>query len=322
MPRDDKKVTVKVPSSIANLGPGFDVFALALSDPYDLLTVEAIQEKDVRLQVTGLRSGSIPLEPELNTAGRVAKLFIKKFDLSFGFRIAIHKGIRHSFGLGSSGADAAAAAYALNHLLGLDLPANALISLAAQGEAAASGAAHADNVSASLLGGFTIVRSYNPIDVLNYDPPDNLGVCIAIPEIEPPPRKTALARKVLPENVSLSQLTHNVGHAASLVYGMLTRDVSLIGCAMSDRIIEPIRSRLIPGYEYVKAGALDQGASGVVVCGAGPSIAAFFDADEKNPWPISESMTCGFKTVGIESETIFTTPGKGTRIVKDGASGR
>ena len=317
MKTEDDKVTVKVPGSIANLGPGFDVFALALDEPYDLLTIETIPDKNVSLKVTGIRSGTIPIDPELNTAGQVGKILLKKIDPSFGFKIAIHKGIPHSFGLGSSGADAAAAAYALNHLLGLELSDNDLISLAAQGEIAASGVAHADNVSASLLGGFTIVRSYDPMHVLSYDPPDNLGLCIAIPEIEPPKRKTALARKVLPDNVPLRQVTHTLGHAASLVYGMLTRDVHIIGSAMNDGIVEPVRSKFVPGYERVKAGALKEGAAGVVICGAGPSLAAFFDTNETDPRPISERMVSGFKEAGIESKAVFTAPGKGIKRVAD-----
>ena len=315
MRNENDWVTVRVPGSIANMGPGFDVFALALDNPYDLLTIESIPEKTVSLTVTGIRSETIPIDPELNTAGHVGKILLEKFDPSFGFKMAIHKGIPHSFGLGSSGADAAAAAYALNLLLGLELSNNDLISLAAQGEIAASGVAHADNVSASVLGGFTIVRSCNPMHVLSFDPPDNLGVCIAVPEIEPPKRKTALARKVLPENVPLIQVTHNVGHAASLVYGMLTRDVHIIGSAMNDGIVEPVRSKFVPGYERVKGGALEGGAAGVVICGAGPSIAAFFDTNETDPRQISERMVSGFKEAGIESKAVLTAPGKGVERV-------
>jgi homoserine kinase len=156
--------------------------------------------------------------------------------------------------------------------------------------------------------------------VLSYDPPDNLGLCIAVPEIEPPQRKTALARKVLPDNVPLRQVTHNVGHAASLVYGMLTRDVHIIGSAMNDGIVEPIRSKFVPGYENVKAGALKEGAAGVVICGAGPSLAAFYDTNQTDPQHISERMVSGFKEAGIESNVIFTAPGRGIeRVTKAGA---
>ncbi|MFQ6053199.1 MAG: homoserine kinase [Candidatus Bathyarchaeia archaeon] len=322
MSRDGEKVTVRAPASIANLGPGFDVFALALSRPFDLLTVEATAERRISLSVTGLDSASIPLAPEANTAGRVAELFMEAFDLSVGFRIDIHKGIPPGFGLGSSGADAAAAAYALNRLLDLELPENGLISLAARGEVAASEAAHADNVSASLLGGFTIVRSYDPVDALSYEPPGNLGICIAIPRIRIPTRKTALARRSLPEKVTLSQLTHSVGHAASLVYGMMTGDIRIIGTAMNDIAIEPLRSQLIPGYDLVRAGALEQGAAGVAVCGAGPSVAAFFDTDETGPEPILEAMAVGFGKAGVESHTFTASPGRGTELVEERSWGR
>jgi len=318
MPRQSDEVTVRAPGSIANLGPGFDVFAL--SSPYDLLTVETTAERGVRLRVAGQGSESIPLEPESNTAGRVAWLFIREFDLREGFRITIHKGIRPGFGLGSSEADAAAAAYALNRILDLDLSDNELVALAAQGEIAASDIAHADNVSASLLGGFTIIRSYNHIEVLRYDPPENLGICIAIPEIEPPPKKTAQARKALPQKATLVQLTHNVGHAASIVCGMLTKDISLIGGAMDDIIVELIRSQFIPGYKHVRAAVLKHGAAGVAICGAGPSIAVFFDTGEADPKHILKGMTEGFQSIGVGCKTIITRPGGGAQIVKGDAS--
>jgi homoserine kinase len=317
MQRETDRITIKVPSSIANLGPGFDVFALALKTPYDIMTVELTKGNGIDLHITGIDSESIPKEHWLNTAGIVAKCFKEKFDLSTGITITIKKGIRPGFGLGSSGADAAAAAFALNILLDLDLTENELIELASQGELASSNASHADNVSASLLGGFTVVRSYTPIDVLSYQPPENLGVCIAIPDIQPSPKKTAAARKILPENVTLTQLTHNVGHASSLVYGMITKDISIIGKAMDDSVVEPLRAQYIPGYKNVKELALRQGASGVAICGAGPSIAAFFDIDKLSPKPIFESMARGFETVGITSKAIFTTSGIGAQVLDE-----
>jgi homoserine kinase len=309
------RITVKVPGSIANLGPGFDVFALALKAPHDLLTLELTDERDVRLHISGHGSESIPLEAKENTAGLVALCFMDRFDLETGVNLTIEKGIRPGFGLGSSGADAAAAAYALDRLLGLDLSDNELVELAAQGEFASSNSAHADNVSASLLGGFTVVRSYDPLDVLSYRPPRNLGICIAIPDLELPPKKTAAAREALPDNISLAQLTHNVGNASSLVYGMITKDIGLIGDAMDDGVVEPVRSRSIPGYEYVKQGALKTGAAGVAICGAGPSIAAFYDSDRVDPGPILEGMAHGFEIVGVDSDTLLTSPGVGVKTV-------
>jgi homoserine kinase len=308
------RVTVKAPGSIANLGPGFDVFAIALKAPSDLLTIELTREEGVRLNITGFGSDTIPSLPEENTAGLVARCLLDRYDLERGVRLTIRKGIRPGFGLGSSGADAAATAFALDHLLDLGLSDNELVELAAQGEYASSNSAHADNVSASLLGGFTVVRSYDPMDVLSYQAPDDLGICVTTPDIEPPPKKTAISRQSLPDKVSLDQLTHNVGHASSLVYGMITKDIELIGEAMDDRIIEPVRAQSIPGYRYVKEGAIKRGAVGVALCGAGPSIAAFYDAKRVRPEPILEGMAHGFRMVGLGYEQLVTTSGGGVEI--------
>jgi len=312
---ESSRVMVQVPGSIANLGPGFDVFALALARPYDLVTVERVLDKRISLRVSGLNADSIPIEPERNTAGLVAKAFTQKFCLDVGFKISIKKGIRHSCGLGSSGASAAATAYAINYLLDLGLSKNELISLAALGEVASAGLPHADNVSAAILGGFTLIRLYNPMDVYHIDPPKNLGVCIATPKISLPPRKTAEARKILPKRVTLNQLTHNVAHAATLTYAMAIKDVPLIGRSMNDIVVEPVRAKFIPGYEAVKSKALKQGAVGVALCGAGPSIAALFNSGKQSPELILVALEEGFKSVGVDVETFFTTPGEGVQIV-------
>ncbi len=313
MTKVPSKVTVKVPGSIANLGPGFDVFALALAHPHDLVTVEIISDKMINLQISGLNADSIPIIPELNTAGLVARVFTQKFSLDVGFRISIQKGIPHSRGLGSSGASAAATACAINYLLDLGLSKNELISKAALGEVASSGSPHADNVSAAILGGFTLIRLYDPMDVYHADPPKNLGVCIVTPKIILPQRKTAEARKILPEMVTLSQLTHNVGHAATLAYAMTRKDIPLIGRAMNDIVVEPVRANLIPGYESVKNNALKHGAVGVAICGAGPSIAAFYDSESQSPEYILANIEEEFNTFGIDIDSFHTTPGEGVQ---------
>ncbi len=317
MTKAPRKVTVRVGGSIANVGPGFDVFAIALRRPYDVLTVRSRKEKGVELEVSGSGSDTIPLDPNDNTAGLVALCLTERCDINKGVKLSIEKGIKPGYGLGSSGADAAAAAYALNHLFELDLTKNELVEIAAVGEIAASNAAHADNVSASLLGGFTVVGSYDPVEVLSCQPPENLGICITIPRIETPPKKTALARSALPESVMLGQLTQNVGRASSLLFGMLTNDVSLIGKAMNDSVVEPVRSKLIPGYKYVKEGALKRGAVGVAICGAGPSLAAFYDTKTTQPESILEGMAHGFEIYGVESDQLVTCPGKGAEIISD-----
>jgi homoserine kinase len=315
--RYKNEVTVKVPGSIANLGPGFDVFALALKKPYDLMNVKLTNEKGVRIEVNGSSSEKIPTNPKENTAGLSTQFLIDRYDIDYGVKVRIEKGIKPGYGLGSSGADAAAVVYALNHLFDLVLTRNEMVEIAAMGEIAASNTAHADNVSASLLGGFTVVRSYEPLDVLCCQPPENLGICITTPRINTPQKKTAAARLALPERILLEQLTHTVGNATSLLYGMLTSDISLMGKAMNDCIVEPVRSKFIPGYKYVKEGALKKGAAGVVICGAGPSIAAFYDNRTTKPGPILEGMAHGFKIFGIDSDQLTTQPGTGAEFVVD-----
>jgi len=164
------QVTVIAPATTANLGPGFDVFGLALKTPHDKVTLSMIPE-DVVIEVTGLSANSIPTAPEKNTAGVVAKHILKEFHLKTGVAIKIDKGIVPGMGLGSSAASAAAVAFGLNHLFNLQLDNKSLVGLAAKGEIASAGYEHADNVSAVICGGFVIVRSYKPLEIITLKAP-------------------------------------------------------------------------------------------------------------------------------------------------------
>ncbi|MGI0075043.1 MAG: homoserine kinase, partial [Nitrosotalea sp.] len=187
-----KNVTARAPSSTANLGPGFDVFGLALDAYYDEVQITK-QGKGITIE----SSDSIPLEPEKNSAGLVIKEMSKKFKIKDGLLIKITKGVPAGFGMGSSAASAAAAAIAFNALFDLDLDQNTLVKFAGIGEKASAGSIHYDNVSASVLGGFVIVRT-DPLDVIKIDPPKDLVLCIAIPKIDVPKKKTEVSRGVLP----------------------------------------------------------------------------------------------------------------------------
>jgi homoserine kinase len=168
-----KSVTVRAPCSTANLGPGFDVFGLALDAYYD--EIEIIKKSN-GIIIESL--DSVPLEPEKNSAGLVIKEMLKKFKIKSGLLIKIKKGVPAGFGMGSSAASAAAAAVAFNALFELDLDHNTLIKFAGMGEKASAGSIHYDNVSASVLGGFVIVRT-DPLDVIRIDPPKDLVLCVA-----------------------------------------------------------------------------------------------------------------------------------------------
>lgn len=174
------QVTVKAPATTANLGPGFDVFGLALEQPSDKVTIIPIP-KGIKIEVSECSTAKIPTAPEKNTAGVVAKQMLKEFSLKTGVLIKIEKGILPSMGLGSSAASAAAVAYGLNQIFDLKLNNEQLIRMAAKGEVASAGFEHADNVSAAICGDFVILKSYNPLEIINLKPPPEMEVCVAFP---------------------------------------------------------------------------------------------------------------------------------------------
>jgi len=256
--------------------------------------------------------------PSRNTAGVVARLLLERSGEGLGVRMSLMKGVKPGCGLGSSGASAAAAAVALNELLGLGLSKIELVSYAAKGEVASAGAAHADNVSPAILGGFTLVRSYDPLDVLSLRVPKPLRLAVAIPMIEVPGGKTKKARSILPREVPLSDMVRNVGYASGLVVGMLTGDVGLVGRCMSDRVVEPLRARLIPGYTAVRRAAVEAGASGVTISGAGPAMIAVVDSRRARTEDVAKAMEEAFEREGLSAESHVAAASKGVQIVGRG----
>ncbi len=305
---------VVAPATTANLGPGFDVFGLALNVFHDLVEV-SLTGAGIAITASGKYAGMMPTAPERNTAGVVARLILEKVKANTGVEIKIVKEIKPGCGLGSSGASAAAVAVALDHLLGTCYSKMELISLAAHGESASAGFPHADNVAAAILGGFIIIRSYEPLDVVSLRVVKNLEVAVAIPEVPMPPKKTEQARSILPDKVPLSKMVHNVGHASILVAGFAQSDINLIGKGMSDWVVEPVRARLIPGYEKVRRSALDAGAAGVAISGAGPTMIAIVDAEKVNTADVAEAMKEAFEHEGVKAEAYRAQATGGVKIL-------
>jgi len=298
------KVTVRAPSSTANLGPGFDTFGLAIDAFYDEVTLTKTKNG-----VTIITDDNIPTNPENNTAGLVVKNMKKKLKIKSGVEIQIKKGIPAGFGMGSSAGSAAATAVAFGKLFKIKLNSNQLVEFAGFGEKASAGTIHYDNVAASVLGGFVIVKT-NPLNVITIDSPINLRMCIAVPKIDVPKKKTKVSRGVIPKKVKLVDAVLNLSNASAIVAGFMKKDPELIGNSIKDVIVEPARQHMIPGYEKVKQNALKAGAYGVTISGAGPSVIAFskssFDLKK-----ISNAMSKGFKTANIECQTIICKPSKG-----------
>jgi homoserine kinase len=290
---------IRVPATSANLGSGFDVFGIALETPFDIIDIE--KSDHIEIVVLGRQSQFVPTDPKKNTAGIVAAL------LKTPVKITIHRGIPLSSGLGSSAAPAAGMAFALNEMFALGLSQEELVRIAAQGEKAASGAAHADNVAPAIYGGFVIVHKEKIISLM----PENVGIVAVHPDILVSTRE---ARAILPKKLSLADISFNTGNAASMVVGMIKNDIRLIGESMENRVIEEIRSTFIKGYADVKKSAISAGASGVTISGSGPTLIAVCRMDERER--IAEVMVKAFADNSVKSEAFITTIGKGIEIIR------
>lgn len=265
-----KEIKLFCPATIANLSCGFDVLGLCLDNAGDEMIVRKVDQKGVR--ITKIVGADLPLETEKNVSGVAALAMLETLDeLDFGFEIEIYKHIKAGSGIGSSAASSAGAVFGINELLGRPYSRKDLVQFAMQGEKLASGNAHADNVAPALLGGFTLVRSYAPLDIIRIDSPKELYATVVHPQIE---LKTSDARSVLKQNVSLKSAIMQWGNVGGLVAGLYTKDYELIGRSLHDEIVEPLRSVLIPGFDQIKQTAYENGALGSGISGSGPSIFA------------------------------------------------
>lgn len=312
-----KSCAASAPSSTANLGPGYDVFGLALDALQDIVKITKTAGKDGRIDITMFSDVKIPAEAESNSAGLVIKRMAKEFGISDNLKVEVRKGVPAGYGMGSSAASAAAAAVAFNRLYNLKIPKNKLVEYAAEGEIASAGAKHYDNVSASLLGGF-IVSSILPgkqvPEFIRIEPPKDLVLVVAVPSIPVPAKKTEVARSVLPKEVPLKSVVHNVSGASTIVAGFALKDVDVIARGINDVIVEPARKHLIPGYDSVRSHALEAGALAVTISGAGPSMIAFLKTSKKAK-KVAAAMAAGFMEAGVQCRTFTCRPSNGSRVV-------
>jgi homoserine kinase len=240
----------------------------------------------------------LPLETEKNVSGVAAMALLDAVESSFGFEIEIYKKIKAGSGIGSSAASAAGAVFGINALLGIPFSRKELVQFAMQGEKLASGSAHADNVAPALLGGFTLVRSYNPLDIIKIKSPSQMYAAVIHPQIE---LKTSDARSVLKQNISLKSAIMQWGNVGGLIAGLYTSDYELIGRSLHDEVVEPLRSVLIPGFDAVKSAAMLSGALGSGISGSGPSIFALCQG-EKIAKNVAKAMCAVFDDMKLPYE--------------------
>ena len=275
------------PSSVANLSCGFDVLGLCL----DTIGDEMIINKSTipGLRIIKIDGEDLPLAIEKNVAGVAAKSYLNKFPTEIGIDIEIYKKIKAGSGIGSSAASAVGAVFGINELLERDIRKIDLIPYALEGEKLASGETHADNIAPAMLGGLTLIRNVESLDIIKLPSPSELIITIIHPKIE---LKTSHARTIIKKQVPLKSVINQTANIAGFISGLYTNDYDLISRSLNDDIIEKERSLLIPGFNSLKKTALEIGALGCGISGSGPSVYALSRGLTK-----AEEVASGFKNV-------------------------
>lgn len=298
-----QSITVFAPATVANVASGFDVLGFALERPGDSVTLTRTEARSVTVTTITGDDGRLPRDPEKNTAAVAAGAFLRERGMPFGLEIRLDKKMPLASGLGSSAASAVAAVVGANILAGSPLSAEKLLPFTMVAEKAACGSAHADNVAPSLLGGFVLVRSYQPLDVVKLPVPAGLSCAVVHPHTEV---RTEDARRILKKEVRLADAIRQWGNLAALVAALYRGDLPLLGRSLQDVVAEPVRSVLIPGFPAVKAAALAAGALGCSISGSGPSVFALCDSTGRAA-AVAEAMRAAFAAAGLESD-VFVSP--------------
>jgi homoserine kinase len=260
------QVRVLSPATVANVVCGFDCLGFALEGPADNMLLSKTSAQDIT--IIHRDNFGLSTDPTRNVAGVALQAFMDAAGVDHGFELEITKQIMPGSGIGSSSASACGAVVAANLLTGEPFSAHELIELAMAGEAVASGARHADNLAPCILGGFTVVRSAEPLDVIRIESPE-LYAIVVHPQIEV---RTADARTILPQEVPLRSAIKNWSNLAALIAGLYRGDMDLISRCLVDEIVEPARQHLIPLFREVRSAAMSAGSLGGGISGSGPSI--------------------------------------------------
>lgn len=296
------RVEAYAPGSIGNVGPGLDVLGLAVAGAGD--TVIATARDDGRLVVADPGHPELPTDPARHASALAADAVRRLAGrLEVGATLEIRKGLPLSGGQGGSAASAAAGAGAMNGLLGDLLPRERLIEAALTAEEAVAGR-HADNLAPAVLGGMVVVRSLDPLDVVRVPMPEGLQVVLVHPHMT---LRTEAGRAALPRQVPREIAIHQMAQTAAIVAAAMTGDLALLGRSIDDRLAEPARAPLLPGFLEAKRAALDAGALGCSISGSGPTAFAFA-ADAMTAKRVAEAMTAAYAGRGLGSDARVTVP--------------
>ncbi|MEO7674314.1 MAG: homoserine kinase [Pyrinomonadaceae bacterium] len=291
-----QEIRVLAPATIANVVCGFDCLGFAIEQPVDEMTVRRIPERIVR--IVNRDDHGLPTDSARNVAGVALIPLLDAIDADFGLEVEITKHIKPGSGIGSSSASSAGAVVAANRLLGDRFSRLELVDFAMEGEKLASGSKHADNVAPCIFGGFTLVRSIDPLDIVSLDFPP-LFATVIHPQIE---IKTAEARAILPRDVPLKTAIRQWGNLGALVAALAKGDYALMSRSLEDLIVEPVRKSLIPGFDEIKSASLAAGALGGGISGSGPSMFMLSET-RATAEAVEIAMRSSYETNGIEFNT-------------------
>jgi len=310
-------VTAFAPATVSNVACGFDVLGFALDEPGDEVTATFGPAGVTIASIEG-DGGRLPREAAKNTAGVAALALLTRLGERRGVSLTIRKGLPLSSGLGGSAASASAAVVAVSALLGADLSKDTLVQCALEGERLGAGSSHADNIAPCIYGGFVLVRSANPTDIVTLPVPAGLTAVVIHPDLE---IETAKARALLGSTVSLHDAVKQWANLGAFVHALHTNDFDLLSRSLEDSIAEPRRAPLVPGLALIKRAAADAGALGSSLSGSGPSLFALCRGDETAA-RVAAAMTTAVKThIGGEPQVyISRISGQGARVLSTCAS--
>ena len=294
------EVKIFSPATVANVSCGFDVLGFCLDSIGDEMIIRRTSRKGIH--ITKVEGFDLPLESDKNVAGISALAMHEALNPDFGFEIEIYKKIKPGSGIGSSAASAVGSVFGMNELLGRPFNKTQLTEFAIKGEAFASKCEHADNLAPAIFGGFTLVKSISPLEILEIPSPKELYATIIHPQIE---IKTSEARAILPKEIPLRDAITQWANFGSLIHGLHMNDYNLIKRSLHDVVVEPFRSQLIPEFKNIRSRSIDVGALGCGISGSGPSIFALSKGPD-NAKKVEAEMKNIFSGTDIAFETYIS----------------
>ncbi|MDB9712660.1 homoserine kinase [Flavobacteriaceae bacterium] len=291
------EIRVFSPATVSNVACGFDILGFPLESIGDEMVVKKTIKKGI--VISKIDGFNLPFDVNKNVASVSAQALIDCVKPDFGFEIEIYKKIKPGSGIGSSAASATSSVYAINELLGRPFNKLELTEFAMRGELISSNSEHADNIAPALFGGFNLVKSLHPLEVLQLPTPKDLYVVIIHPQIE---IKTSESRGILPKMVSLSDATKQLSNLGGLVHALHTNDYELLKKSLNDHLVEKYRSKLIPHFDELKSKSIAAGAIGCSISGSGPSVFALTKGNE-----IAINVELIFKSIYAKSKIDFAT---------------